>query len=349
MKNKYQVIIIGAGPAGISTALNLYELGIKDILVVEKYKYPRYKCCAGYITNKTKKEYERLGLNIDKCHYSLIKDFKLFYKGKVKQKIINKFLYTNRKIDRVELDYEFFKLLKTKKIRVLENTSIKDHLMSDNKVILANDKTYYYDYLIFADGTNSYGKKYQKDFKKHLAMQMTFKSKKDDEIQIHFGYSKKGYVWISSYQGITNVGLTDVYNKKTNYQELFKRILRENGFKEDTKELKGTFTPIGIRKPIINNNVFFVGDAVGACDPLTLSGLKYALQTGKYTALAIKDNNNKIYLKYINNLRFKFSFMLILLHIFYLKFTLFCVFEIGCRFFGKIIDFAFNNFFINKK
>ena len=47
MKNKYKVIIIGAGPAGISTALNLKELGIKDILVIEKYKYPRYKCCAG--------------------------------------------------------------------------------------------------------------------------------------------------------------------------------------------------------------------------------------------------------------------------------------------------------------
>ncbi len=349
MKNKYKLVIIGAGPAGISTALYLNELGIKDILVVEKYKYPRYKCCAGYITDKTKKEYEKLGLSIDDCHYSLINDFKLFYKGKLKQTIVNKFLFTNRKIDRVELDYEFYKLLKKKKIKILENTYIKDNDMEKNTVLLSDDKKVNYGYLVFADGTNSFGNKYQKEYNKHLAMQMTFQSDKEDEIQIHFGYSKKGYVWISSYQGITNVGLTDVYNKSVNYQELYKKILDDNGFNVDTKELKGTFTPIGVRKPIINDNIFFVGDAVGACDPLTLSGLKYALKTGEYAALAIKNNSNKIYLKYIKKLRFKFGFMKILLKIFYLKAILFCVFEIGCRFFGKIIEFAFNNFFINKK
>ena len=119
-------------------------------------------------------------------------------------------------------------------------------------------------------------------------------------------------------------------------------------FNVDTKELKGAFTPIGIRKPIINNNVFFVGDAVGACDPLTLSGLRYGLKTGYYCAKSIKENNN-IYLKYINSLKIKFVFMKILLKIFYIKFTLFCVFEIGCRFFNKIIAKVFNNFFVNKK
>ena len=70
MNSKYKVIIIGAGPAGIAMALNLIKLDIKDILVIEKYKFPRYKCCAGYITNKTKKEYEKLGLNINNCHYT---------------------------------------------------------------------------------------------------------------------------------------------------------------------------------------------------------------------------------------------------------------------------------------
>lgn len=55
MNKKYDVIIIGAGPAGISAALNLQELGKKNILVIERYVFPRYKCCAGYITGKTKK------------------------------------------------------------------------------------------------------------------------------------------------------------------------------------------------------------------------------------------------------------------------------------------------------
>ena len=32
MKKKYKVVIIGAGPSGLSTAINLYKNGIKDIL-----------------------------------------------------------------------------------------------------------------------------------------------------------------------------------------------------------------------------------------------------------------------------------------------------------------------------
>lgn len=349
MKSKYKVIIIGAGPSGISTALNLKEMGIDDILIIEKYKFPRYKCCAGYITSKTKKEYERLGIDFKDCNYTLINDFNIFYKLKLRQNIVNKFLYTNKKIDRVELDYTFYKKAVSKGIKIAQKVTIKEHDIDNNNVILTNGKKINYDYLVFADGTNGYGSRYQKSKKKNIAMQMIFKSDKKEEIQIHFGITKKGYAWSSTFNGLTNVGITDVFNQNINYEELFKTFLKSLEFKGDTKELKGAFTPIGVRKPIINENIYFVGDAVGACDPLTLSGLKYGLASGKYCARAIKEKNNRIYHKYINKLKIKFVFMAYLLKIFYLKITLFCIFEIGCRFFRRIIEYVFNNFFINKK
>lgn len=87
MNKKYDVIIIGAGPAGISAALNLQKLGKKNVLVIERYAFPRYKCCAGYITGKTKKEYARLGLDTDKVNYSLIRDFGIFYRSRKRQDI----------------------------------------------------------------------------------------------------------------------------------------------------------------------------------------------------------------------------------------------------------------------
>ena len=349
MDKHYEVIIIGAGPSGLGAALNLLKNGIKDILVIEQKEFPRYKCCAGYITNKTKKEYEQLGLNIDKCHYSLIKDFKIFYKYQEKQKIVNKFLFTNKNIDRVELDYDFFKLAKKKGIKIEENTHIIKHDINKNKIKTNSKETFTYDYLVFADGTTGYGSKYQKNKSKNIAMQLIEKTGRPDSIEIHFGITKHGYGWVSTYKGITNIGLTDVYNPKLNYNKKFTEYLRKLNIKANVKNLKGAFTPIGIRKPIINKNIFYVGDAVGACDPLTLSGLRYGLFTGKMCAKSIKKKNNRLYQRSILKLKIKFIIMKIILKIFYLKGILFLIFNIGCRFFHKLIAFIFNHFFINKK
>ncbi|MDE5666870.1 MAG: FAD-dependent monooxygenase, partial [Clostridia bacterium] len=127
VQHSYETIIIGAGPAGLATALNLIKCGVTDILVIEKHVFPRYKCCAGYITAKTKKAYEELGLNADDCHYSLIKDFKILYNLRSRLKIDNKFLFTNRYIDRVELDYKFFRLATERGIAVLDGVKINWH------------------------------------------------------------------------------------------------------------------------------------------------------------------------------------------------------------------------------
>ncbi len=349
MKQKYRVIIIGAGPSGLSTAINLYKRGIKDILVIEKYKFPRYKCCAGYITNKTKKVYESFGLDIKKCHYSLIDNFKICYNLKEKQTIKNKFLYTNENIDRVELDNEFYKLAKKQGITILEETKIKDNDLNTNSIVVTGNKKIHYDYLVFADGTNGYGSIYQKAKHKNIAMQKIFKSDRKDGIEIHFNITRKGYGWASTYKGITNIGLTDLYNKNINYNDVFSKFLKDLNLDDDTTGIKGAFTPYGIGIPIINNNIYFVGDAVGACDPLTLSGLRYGLKSGELCAESISLENSQIYRRYIKSLKVKFNLMKLLMGIFYLKGILFLVFNVGCRYFGKLISLVFNNFFVNKK
>ncbi len=346
---EYKAVIIGAGPAGLSVALNLLDYGIKSILVIERFKFPRFKCCAGYITEKTRSEYKRLGLDIDKCNYSLIKDFSICYKYKQKLKITNKFLYTNRNIDRVELDYALFELAKSKSIEITEGVKIAEHRLEENGLILSDGRMIRYGNLIFADGTAGFGSKYQKTKKRNIAMQMTFSDGRKESICIHFGKTKRGYGWVSAYNGIVNVGLTDVYNPEINYKKVFAEFLDELNIEADLAGLKGAFTPIGINQPIMNGNVYFVGDAVGACDPLTLSGLRYGLKSGERCAKAIGDGKTRIYVAYIKGLKFKFNFMKVLMKIFYCKPISFFGFNVFCRLFGKTVSKVFNNFFVNKK
>jgi flavin-dependent dehydrogenase len=48
----YDVIVVGAGPAGCTAAKALAEKGCK-VLLVEKFKMPRYKSCSGVLIKKS--------------------------------------------------------------------------------------------------------------------------------------------------------------------------------------------------------------------------------------------------------------------------------------------------------
>jgi len=61
------ILILGGGPAGLSTALHLAQLAPEltpRILVLEKARYPRHKLCAGGLTGDAEILLQRLGLDV---------------------------------------------------------------------------------------------------------------------------------------------------------------------------------------------------------------------------------------------------------------------------------------------
>ncbi|MEE0797025.1 MAG: FAD-dependent oxidoreductase [Anaerovoracaceae bacterium] len=350
MEKIYKAVIVGAGPAGLAAALTFERLGLgKEILVIERYRFPRYKCCAGYITGKTRRVYGEFGLDVESVNYSLIKDFKIFYRYKKRQTIDNKFLYTNRRIDRVELDNAFFKLAASKGIEIRENTAIASHDRAGHILLTTDGETIRYENLIFADGSGGYSSRYREERPGNIAMQLVFASEREEEIQIHFGVSAHGYGWVSSHGGFTNAGLTDRYDPALNYNEIFRGFLSDIGVEADMADLHGAFTPMYVSDPITEDDIYYAGDAAGACDPFTLSGLRYALGSGRTCAEAVAAGKKELYRRYMKGLKRRFAFMRLLMKIFYLRPVMFCVFGIGCRFFGGLIAAVFNNFFVNKK
>lgn len=347
---KSKIVIVGAGPAGLSCAISLRRLGVEDILVVDSHTFPRDKCCAGYVTSKTGKVYKELGLNIEDCNYSLIEDFSILSKNVERQKIKNKFLYTNRLINRVELDHGFFLVAKDQGIDIWEDAAVVGLNVDEKIVELSGSRTVSFDKLVFADGTMGFGRKYQtKRGKMNIAMQCLFEADIPDKIDIHFGISKKGYGWVSSYKGRVNIGLTDVWSEDTNYRELFADFLNELQLDVNTDGLYAAFTPMTVGEPIVQECIYYAGDALGACDPMTLSGLRYGLASGKKVAESISSGDNSIIKKYVASLKRRFWYMRVMQSVFYLAPVQFLVFDVGCRFFGEFISAVFNNFFVNKK
>jgi flavin-dependent dehydrogenase len=52
LEHLFEVIVVGAGPAGAMLAYELSRAGT-SVLLIEKQILPRYKCCAGGVTAKT--------------------------------------------------------------------------------------------------------------------------------------------------------------------------------------------------------------------------------------------------------------------------------------------------------
>jgi Dehydrogenases (flavoproteins) len=348
---KYDTIIVGAGIAGVSAAIHIKKLNKKaKILVIDKYEFPRNKLCAGYLTSKSVSLLEELGIDITKIDYKLVKGIKIIYKNKTRLYANNHGLYCQKLVDRTVLDFELFKKLKEKNIEVIEKAKI-NKLNEQESVIIINNNKYYFNNLVFSDGQAGYSTKFNSEKKKYFAMQINFKQKKEPKIDMYFGITKKGYAWCASSGSYVNIGFCDIYNNKNDYKLMLENFVKELGFEKELSKnkIKGFFVPYGLKKnKIINENIYLIGDAAGAVDPLTLAGVSYALLSGKFVAKSIVNNNNKIYLKYIKKVSLKFKILKVITNVLYNPLTMFFGIRLGGHFFKNIFAYILDKFVLNK-
>lgn len=296
MEKKYDVVIIGAGPAGLSCAYLLKKNGY-NVAVIEKKKHPRNKLCGGLLSHKTKLLLEMIfGDSATRIINASLnyktKDYEIYFKKKlIKIGFSKQFFYL---VERTTFDFEMFKCIKREGIIVIENEKV---LKIDNNLVITNKRIVEGKVIIGADGINSVVRK-QFDGKVlntnnvGLALESKIEKKMGRNIAIIFGYNKQGYCWFFPNKNgglIGSGGLKKKENVMVSYKSFCKDFIKNNS----GEQTKAFLVPLGnyVKCPFKKNH-YLIGDAAGLANPLTGEGIYYALLSAKILANAMSKKSN---------------------------------------------------------
>lgn len=303
-----EAMIVGAGPAGISTWLHLQryapELANRTI-VIDKAVFPREKLCAGAVGGWSSDVFKGLEINLDTpCLVVSHADF-VFGNEVYHFHRSNCFML----VQRIEFDDALVKIAVKRGLQLHESEKLIDITRNRNRLrVKTNRKKYRMQVIIGADGAlSSVRRKMMPPKKLHLAPTIQIYSRVDPNRDAEFKEKKiridltpireglQGYVWHFPClrDGVPSVarGIGDFRihpnRQRAEIKKIFSRELQSR--KIDPKAKSWSSHPIHwySGKDIISRpNVILVGDAAGI-EPAFGGGIHLALSYGDLAARAI--------------------------------------------------------------
>ncbi len=305
----YDAIVIGSGPAGTACAITLSKNN-KKVLLLEKYKLPRYKSCGGGLSQKSYEILKNLDVDINKFVENEINNVDFIYKHKNTVNI--NFDYPVIKTSmRDKLDFGLIN--KSTNFGTIVNSSekVEEINQKENYIVVKTDKTEYKSsFVVGADGAHSVTAKHFNNTKKNaIAVEAEIINTPEmnvnkKTIELHYGIIPHGYGWIFPKKNVISIGIGSFLPKTKGLNDYYYKFKENIGFKNcEEKILKGHPIPILTHKNsnYNNGNILLVGDAAGLVDPLSGEGIYYALQSGIWAAEAIINKNSDKYTKIIKN------------------------------------------------
>lgn len=277
---EFDVIIIGAGPAGLSCAIELQNSN-KKVLLLEKNDRIGPKVCAGGLTTKI----EKLGLSLDIADVTF-NSIVISISGQETSVQSDKpFVAT---IDREKLGT----LLRNKISNNVEiRTGVRVHAIGNNNVSTNKDR-FGFAYLVGADGSNSMVRQHMGLQTRKSLTALQYKIPREyDQLELYFDVRlfSSGYAWIFPHKGYTSVGCCCQNGTfKDNHKLLhnFKTWLRKKGISTEGSQLEGSVINFDYQG-FDFGNVFLAGDAGGFASGLTGEGMFFAMVSGREIARKI--------------------------------------------------------------
>ncbi|OEY71383.1 NAD(P)/FAD-dependent oxidoreductase [Salegentibacter salarius] len=302
----FQVIIVGAGLAGLTAAIHLSQKG-KNVLVIEKKAYPRHKVCGEYLSNEVLPYFNSLNINLEK-DLKPVKINNLLYSTQNAKSIETPLNLGGLGLSRYTLDHYLFNKAEESSAETIldsvENINFKDHefnlTLSSGKELTAN-------IVLGAFGKRSnLDKSLKRDFIQEksswLAVKGHYEFPDFPENLVALHNIKGGYCGLSktetgavnacymvSYKSFKKYKNTEDFKEKVLFQNAYLKGFFKNAkpiFEKDLSIAQISFQ----EKSSIKNHILMLGDAAGLIHPLCGNGMAMAIHSGKIASEAILNN-----------------------------------------------------------
>jgi flavin-dependent dehydrogenase len=306
----YEVIIVGAGPAGLSTALHLAQIApdlIPRLLILEKSRHPRPKLCGGALVADAEVVLRRLGLDVTEIPHVDAAALHFDYAGRGLVIRLPKG-YTLRLIQRDEFDAWLAEKARQRGIRIQEGTPVERITATGEDFLVETARGAYRARIVVgADGSNGIVRRcllphaplYTARALEALVPAEASDARRQGEAWFDFRpvpFGIAGYLWdFPGQRGGQPVRVWGIYDAnlfggtpRPPLKALLSAEMARRGYRLEDADLQGW--PIRQFDPFNRfaaPGLILVGDAAGA-DPLFGEGISFALGYGQIAARAIR-------------------------------------------------------------